>query len=555
MRKRTAFLFLLLFAGAFMEIRSQEADVAALQERLSSAQGPQRVDLLNQLAKQLERKQPKDAKAYAEQAYDLSEDIHYQQGFITSAYFLGFHERQNTRFRRAERYTKAGIEAARSISEPSLELQGIEQLAGIYQAWGRANKLEEASELYKQLQTRMERDRKTAEVSRLEQEISYRENTISQLAEAKERVEDSLSLTAEEGERNRAEAEQLRRIKVELELLNTQLRNDSIAQALDIIEQENQLLQYQTRLERQQFLVTLTVVGLAAAALIIVLLVRYNRLKRIRAEEKTETQRQLMVQEKMATLGQLTAGIAHEIKNPLNFVNNFAEGSDELTQELAEAIIRNRPNLPPDQYALFDELAVELRQNAADILSHGQRADRIVRSMMDHARGDTGTHQPVDLNTLLRENLNLAHQGFWARHPDFQITLQENYDDSLQTIQAIPTELSRVFLNIFNNACEALYQKQKETGEAFTPTLSVSSRKKGSLAVIRIRDNGPGIPTAIRNQIFTPFFTTKPTGEGHTGLGLSISYDIIVQGHEGKLAVESEEGRFTEFIIQLPAGS
>ena len=266
-----------------------------------------------------------------------------------------------------------------------------------------------------------------------------------------------------------------------------------------------------------------------------------------------ETRQQLIVQEKLASLGALTAGIAHEIKNPLNFVVNFAELSVSLADELRHSIESQQDHLEPKERQYWGEILQDLQDNARKINEHGKRADRIVRGMLQHSRGASGERQPTDLNALVAEYVSLAYHGLRANDPSFNVTFENSYDPSVGMWNVVPQDLSRVVLNIVNNACYAVHQRQREMGNGFVPTVSVRTHRLGDDRVeIRIRDNGPGIPDSVRDRIFTPFFTTKPTGEG-TGLGLSISYDIVVQQHQGELRVESEAGRFTEFIIVLPA--
>jgi signal transduction histidine kinase len=270
-------------------------------------------------------------------------------------------------------------------------------------------------------------------------------------------------------------------------------------------------------------------------------------------------QGQLIVQEKLASLGALTAGIAHEIKNPLNFVNNFAALSVEITGELKEELARLRGQVDEAALSYVDELLADLRQNAEKIREHGGRADSIVRGMLLHSRGQSGEWQSADLNSLLKEYLQLAYHGMRTQDSSFNVTLETDLDPSIGPIKVAAQDLGRVFLNIFNNACYAVHQKKKSLGDPFSPTLSVRSRalpgpeegKEEGKVEVRIRDNGPGIPAELREKIFNPFFTTKPPGEG-TGLGLSISYDIVAQQHQGELRVESGPGEFTEFIITLP---
>ncbi|TNE50234.1 MAG: hypothetical protein EP344_17460 [Bacteroidetes bacterium] len=271
-----------------------------------------------------------------------------------------------------------------------------------------------------------------------------------------------------------------------------------------------------------------------------------------RTEEIMDTRDQLIAQEKLASLGQMVAGIAHEIKNPLNFVNNFSEGSEELLAELGEELEQYRER--PDD-ATFDNIKAileDLRLNAIDIVNYGTQADRIVKSMMDHARGTSGQRLSVDLNKLVEDNLSLAYHGFRAVHPTFQVHLEKELAPDLEPLEVFPQDLGRVLLNILNNACFAANEKQKSAGGAYHPAIRVSTTAEGGDVVIRIRDNGPGIPAEVRDKIFQPFFTTKPTGEGNTGLGLSISYDIITLQHKGKISVDSQPGEFTEFVIRLP---
>ena len=263
------------------------------------------------------------------------------------------------------------------------------------------------------------------------------------------------------------------------------------------------------------------------------------------------TQDQIIAQEKLASLGALTAGVAHEIKNPLNFVNNFAELSAELTEELLEEIDSQKDRLDPETIEYLEEILQDLGQNVQKINHHGKRADNIVKGMLMHSRATSGERTLTDINVLLAEYLTLAYHGMRAKDSEFSIAIETEYDDSLDQINVIPQDLSRVFLNVANNACYAAYEKKKAVGKGFIPTMKVSTKNLGNQLEIRIRDNGNGIPSEVLDKIFNPFFTTKPTGEG-TGLGLSISHDIIVQGHQGQLEVETEEGNYTEFIITLP---
>jgi GAF domain-containing protein len=252
----------------------------------------------------------------------------------------------------------------------------------------------------------------------------------------------------------------------------------------------------------------------------------------------------LIQAEKMASLGQLTAGIAHEIKNPLNFVNNFAELSGDLLDELHDAVAGNRQ-------AEIDELTATLKGNLAKIAEHGGRADGIVRSMLEHSRGSSGERRPVNVNTLVDEALNLAYHGARAQDQSFNVTLQRDFDQAITPITLAPQDVTRVLLNLFSNGFYAARRRQGMEEAGFEPTLSVATRELGDAVEIRVRDNGIGIPEEVKDKLFQPFFTIKPTGEG-TGLGLSISYDIVTQQHGGTITVDSKVGEYSEFTIRLP---
>jgi signal transduction histidine kinase len=258
-----------------------------------------------------------------------------------------------------------------------------------------------------------------------------------------------------------------------------------------------------------------------------------------------------MIQEKLASLGSLTAGIAHEIKNPLNFVTNFAEIAIGLVDEIRESLEAVRGRLDARDFANLQEIVGDFQTNVSKIREHGKRADGIVRNMLMHSRGQTGARQPTNLNALVLEYVRLAYHGMRAQDPNFNVTILEEYDSSLESISAIPQDLSRVFLNVAGNACYAAYEKRKRLDDAFHPVISVKTANLGHAAEVRIRDNGDGMDEAVKRRIFEPFFTTKPAGSG-TGLGLSMSYDIVVQQHHGEIRVETEAGRYAEFIITLP---
>jgi signal transduction histidine kinase len=266
-------------------------------------------------------------------------------------------------------------------------------------------------------------------------------------------------------------------------------------------------------------------------------------------------QASLIQAEKMASLGQLTAGIAHEIKNPLNFVNNFASLSVDLLDELKETAAPGFAMLDEARRTEIDDLTRTLSGNLEKINEHGNRADAIVRSMLEHSRGSSGERRSVNLNTLVDEALNLAYHGARAQDQGFNITLQRDFDEGITPITLVPQDLTRVLLNLFSNGFYAAHRRQAmEATPDFEPTLSVVTRELEDTVEIRVRDNGIGIPDEVRDKLFQPFFTTKPTGKG-TGLGLSISYDIVTQQHGGSITVDSKVGEFSEFTVRLPRSS
>jgi two-component system, NtrC family, sensor kinase len=263
------------------------------------------------------------------------------------------------------------------------------------------------------------------------------------------------------------------------------------------------------------------------------------------------TQAQLIQSEKMASLGELTAGIAHEIQNPLNFVNNFSEVNTELVDELqSELAIGNMQSAK--------EIASSIKENEQKIIHHGKRADAIVKGMLQHSSASSGQKEPIDINALADEYLRLAYHGFRAKDKSFNAKSETDLDKTIGKISVVPQDIGRVLLNLINNAFYAVNEKQKQSLNGYEPTVSVSTRRisasgdGGKKIEIKVKDNGNGIPQKVIDKIFQPFFTTKPTGQG-TGLGLSLSYDIITKGHGGELKVETKEGEGAEFTIYLPS--
>jgi len=260
-------------------------------------------------------------------------------------------------------------------------------------------------------------------------------------------------------------------------------------------------------------------------------------------------QDRLVQTEKLASLGQLTAGIAHEIKNPLNFVNNFSAVSTELIDELNEAL--QAAPLDGKTKEEVEELTGMLRSNLEKVVQHGKRADSIVRNMLLHSREGSGEHRPADINAIVEESLNLAYHGARAEKPGFNVTIERGFDPAAGMVDIYPQEITRVFLNLISNGFYATAKRKESAADAFEPTLRAATKTLGDRVEIRIRDNGTGIPSEVKEKMFNPFFTTKPAGEG-TGLGLSMSHDIVVKQHGGTIDVNTAPGVFTEFIITLP---
>jgi signal transduction histidine kinase len=325
----------------------------------------------------------------------------------------------------------------------------------------------------------------------------------------------------------------------------TELQKSSFAeqQRLQLLEQEKELSENRMR-NYGMFGILFVFFGVG------ILLYRNNKREQ-KAKQKIEkayddlksTQSQLIQSEKMASLGELTAGIAHEIQNPLNFVNNFSEVSNELLVEMKEEL--EKGNLE-DVKAITDDV----QHNLEKILHHGKRADAIVKGMLQHSRSSSGKKEPADINVLADEYLRLAYHGLRAKDKSFNSKMETDFDQTIGKINVIPQDIGRVILNLITNAFYVVDEKKKSGLANYDPMVSVSTKKLGEKIEISVKDNGNGIPEKVLDKIFQPFFTTKPTGQG-TGLGLSLSYDIV-KAHGGDLKVETKEGEGSEFVIQLP---
>jgi len=328
-------------------------------------------------------------------------------------------------------------------------------------------------------------------------------------------------------------------------------------QQMQLFAFDEQMRQQEILKQQEQYNNRIKMYGLVAIVIVFlviaVILWRNNRLQQ-KANEKIQktlaelktTQTQLIQSEKMASLGELTAGIAHEIQNPLNFVNNFSEVSIEMLDEMEQELTKG-------DKAEAIAIAADIKQNLEKIHHHGQRADGIVKGMLQHSRASSTTKEPTDINKLADEYLRLAYHGLRAKDKSFNAELETNFADNLPLITVVPQDIGRVLLNLFTNAFYATQQKVKnQGGDNYKPVVKIDTKINNRYIEITVGDNGTGIPEDIKEKVLQPFFTTKPTGEG-TGLGLSLSYDIVVKGHNGKIEVNSEEGKYTAFKISIPA--
>jgi two-component system, NtrC family, sensor kinase len=344
--------------------------------------------------------------------------------------------------------------------------------------------------------------------------------------------------------------------------LNDSLFNKEKSRAIQNLTFNEELRQQEMETARKQYQSQVRLYAVFALSgvflLIGIILYRNNKLKQkantvlLQEKQKVETtlralestQSQLIQSEKMASLGELTAGIAHEIQNPLNFMNNFSDVNKELIDEMEQEM--DKGNMSDAK-----TIAKNIRENEEKINHHGKRADAIVKGMLQHSRSSTGAKEPTEINVLADEYLRLSYQGLRARDKSFNATIETDYDQTIGSINIIPQDIGRVFLNLYNNAFYAVSEKKKQLSNGYEPTVSVRTKKLNDKVEIRVKDNGNGIPQNVVNKIFQPFFTTKPAGQG-TGLGLSISYDIV-KAQGGEIRVETREGEFTEFVIQIPA--
>lgn len=542
----TSIFSLLLFFG------NQAQNVSRLEAKLSILKGTERITILNQLSEALLADDPKKALDYAEEAIDLSKDAPNEASLMESAFNACEAAKALGKYRKAVNYAEDAIELAKVLEDEQLQLRGLSLLLNIYHLNKQRRKAAKTELELEKLKDKIAIAQSEVQINSLKQRYALSEKENQKISMEKAQIQKNLQQAREAKLEEEARLAKLAQEKAIIDLEIAQLEKHAAERTLQITQQENQLLTISEELNREKGIRNLVLLALISLLVITGFVLQNNTLRRKRLAEKAKAQQQLLEQEKMASLGQLTAGIAHEIKNPLNFINNFAEGSMELVDELVEIIpqIATKPEEPLVKASI--EVSQEIKQNATTIFQHGKRIEGIIHTMMDHARGTKGIMVPTDINQLIEKNINLAYHGYRGMNPDFNAAIETNYDDQLPRIAVIPQEISRVLLNIIGNACHALHQKQKADIPDYISNLKVATYQENGHIVISILDNGPGIPKDIQKQVFNPFFTTKPTGTGHTGLGLSISRDIITQRHKGQISVKSEPNMFTEFLISLP---
>lgn len=528
------------------------------------------------------------------EAIELFERTNDQEGICRGLNGLGEVYRLQEDYERAERYYDKSIRLAEILDRARLAAQAQSNLAAVYVAQGQYTEavaighqalavLRQNTESSVVAWTEIVLARAYLKQNRLDSALIYglRSLKFSRQISYREIARDASDVLAQvsAAQRNFAAAYAYRQQYIAymdtLSGRNTQQQLALLQYNYQLSEKQNQIallkkdkaLQ-QAMAQRQRQLLVGVLVGMLLVLGLLFLVYRNNRQKQranallqqqkneIQAQrdqtdralaELKDTQTQLIQSEKMASLGELTAGIAHEIQNPLNFVNNFSEVSIELAQELVE---EHQKGASRDE-ELEQELLHDLTNNLQKIRLHGNRASSIVKGMLEHSRKSTGIKEATNLNNLCDEYLRLAYHGLRAKDKSFNAELVMHLDKAVGIIQVVPQDMGRVLLNLFTNALYAVQQRQKLADAAYRPQVSVSTERLGKVVVIRVSDNGTGIPTGLQPKIFQPFFTTKPTGEG-TGLGLSLAYDIVTKGHGGTLSVESREGEGTTFSITLP---
>lgn len=528
---------LLLFISILLSgfALSAQDDVATLQAAIEKAEGREKASFQLALAKKMRSTDVKEAFKLAEDAQKASLKGGWTQLALETSQFLAQTYFAEQNYKRSSTAAEEALAAARQLKDDKVILESLAFLIRAYTAENRGGRrMDNLRQEYAMMKARLDLQDKSEAISSLEDDVEKASGEMNFMSEKLEITEEEKRALAAEKDR--------------LEMITMSLKYDSSQQALELAKQEIRVSELDAKARKQRNQLTF-----AGLFLVFVLLISFIWIRSIREKRKQEAQQailkqQLLQKDKMATLGEMTAGLAHEIKNPLNFVNNFAEGSIDLLSELKEYIDDNlndkvdEPDLEEINY-----LVGELSQNASDISAQGRRADTIINSMMDHARNDTAETTLTDINSLLIESWYLAYDGQKEKSGKLAVELEQNLAQNLPKIRVLSQNLSRAFVNIFTNSMEAFAENNIDH-----PVVSVSTKKSDKMINITIRDNAGGVPKDLHKKIFNPFFTTKPTGKGNTGLGLSITHDIIEKGHDGVILLQSDGNSFTEIIVKLP---
>ncbi len=529
----------------------------------------------------------------------LYERINDQEGICRVLNGLGELQRLEGNYNRAIHYYSKSIRLARALNSPRLAAQAESNMAAVYVAQGKydeavdiahkaINVLAKNSETEVVAWTQTVLARAYLKQNRIDSALAYglRSRKLSQAIGYREAARDANEILAEAYVAERKFADAYACQKQYVAYMDT-LTGRNTQRQLALLQYNYRLAEKQTQIallkkdkalqaettQRQQQLLLGALIGMGLILGLLFLVYRNNRQKQranaVLHKQKAEiqvqrdqtkqalsdlksTQNQLIQSEKMASLGELTAGIAHEIQNPLNFVNNFSEVSVELVQELRE----EQEKGPTRDEALVNELMIDLSQNLNKIIQHGKRASSIVKGMLEHSRKSTSQKEPTDINALCTEYIGLAYHGLRAKDKNgstgrFNAELVKDLDTTLGLVDIIPQDMGRVLLNLFTNAFYAVQKRQQRNEALYQPSVKIKTRRLGNEVDIQVIDNGDGIPDGLQQKIFQPFFTTKPSGQG-TGLGLSLAYDIVTKIHGGTLSVDSQEGEGTTFVIRLP---
>lgn len=530
MKKVRQYLLILLMGSSWMH--AQPSDLQWLLLALENSEpDTHRVNLLVHISKELMNSQVKEAMSYAEDGLKLSEKLTYEDGIGKTQILIGEAHLIQNHPRRGIRNLENALPWVEQSQDTVLLMYVYQQLALGHGM--REDEVEAAlyTEKHENLQQHLLNTETQARIQVLEQQFEAEKDAASlarlQALKAETVRDSALNLISQQ----------------EAILLKQNLELEELEHAATQLAHER--TKAQLALEREQKLMNLiTMVLILLLSLILggFFFFKSRQAKKEAIRERMEAER----------LRQLTAGIAHEIKNPLNFVNNFAQGSQELAEELIEELDRYSEKIEIDDLENIQDILQDIKQNVADILKNGQRVDSIVNNMTSHAKQTQRKFVLSNIHKIIEEQIARACEHHFMHDQTFKPSIEKFWGGGIPPISLIPLDIERVILNLLNNACDAMKQREHLEGKSYKPKVSLNTELGNNEVIIRITDNGTGISPEQIDRIFHPFFTTKPTGKGNAGLGLSLSKEIIEKGHSGKLEVHSELGQFTEFAIHLP---